>query len=103
MTVMELVRYFEDYYGKYKPVVKAELITYLSAQSDAFLIGVKQQVISDVSYVYGKPPDVALLDKYHRLQETFDIGHRIIDQLLLKNDVEKSSQQETHELTGGST
>jgi hypothetical protein len=100
MTVLELVRYFEDYYGKYKPVVKAELITFLADKSDAFLIGAKQQVISDVSYVYGKPPDVALISKYPR-QETYDIGHRIIDQLLLKGDVEKSRPSEPPQLTGG--
>lgn len=87
MNASDFVAWAEAYYGPYKRAVKAELLHWLSQKSEAFLIGAKEQVVRDVSYVYGKPPDVALLNKY-RCQETYDIGHRIIGQRKLSAGVE---------------
>lgn len=77
MTAETFVRWAEAYYGDYKPVVKAELLRWLSERPPYFIAGLRERIRDEYSNQYRIPPDIAILNQY-RNQETYDRGRNIL-------------------------
>lgn len=88
------VRWAEDYYGKYRPVVKAELTTWLSAKPPHLIAGLRERVRDEYSNQYRMPPDIALLKPLSSQQETYDRGRRIMELASEKQDQKMIEQGE---------
>lgn len=63
MTAEAFVRWAESYYGEYRPVVKAELLEWLSEKPAHLIAGLRLEVRDTFSTQYRTPPDVAILNK----------------------------------------
>lgn len=77
MTPEAFVRWAESYYGEYRPVVKAELLEWLSGKPAHLIAGLRLEVRDTFSTQYRMPPDVAILEKLKR-QSTYDRGREAL-------------------------
>ncbi|MFA5377276.1 MAG: hypothetical protein WC455_16115 [Dehalococcoidia bacterium] len=81
MTAEQFARWAEGYYGKYNPIARAELITWLGDKEPHFIAGLRLRVRDEYSNVYRMPPDIAKLREihYHDTQLTYDTGRRAME------------------------
>lgn len=80
MTADQFLTWSENYYGKYNPVVKEELRTWLSEKKPYYVAGLRIYVRDHFSTKWGKPPDVAICIEFHThaCQEIYDNGYKLI-------------------------
>ncbi len=62
MEVMQFIKKVEDYYGKYRPGMKREIIAYLRAGSNKLLPDVYKYLLLHVSSQYNFVPDIAAIE-----------------------------------------
>ena len=65
MTREDFIKKIENYYGKYRPAVKAEVSQYLSAimKIPGHYDDLYKQLILTETNRFGIPPDIALMEK----------------------------------------
>jgi len=71
----QFVLWAESAYGKYLLAMKGEVEKWLSVYSPYFVAALKELVLRDHPYVYGKPPGVHELDAFK--VEAYSRGHTL--------------------------
>jgi hypothetical protein len=64
MTIKELLRLFEEYYGeKYNGILYDAMFNYLQGYSEIFFNAAAEVIIKRFSRIYNKVPDIAIIEK----------------------------------------
>ena len=63
MTGEQFVAWAEAAFGKYLPLMKAEVVKWLSAHDEWFLAGMREVALREHPSIYGKPPGVHELEQ----------------------------------------
>lgn len=63
MELNEFVKKIEDYYGKYRPAVKREVIRYIASGPNFDFREMYRYLILNETNRFGIPPDIAIIDK----------------------------------------
>lgn len=75
MTSEQFTAWAEAAFGKYLPLMKAEVVKWLSAHDEWFLAGMREVALREHPSIYGKPPGV------HELEvmkvRAYERGHAI--------------------------
>jgi hypothetical protein len=77
MKPAEFIRWAEAYYGNYRPVVKEELLVWLTDKKELFITGLRERVKKEYSNQYRIPPDIAILEGFTG-QATYDEARRVL-------------------------
>lgn len=75
MTGEQFVAWAEAAFGKYLPLMKAEVVKWLSAHDEWFLAGMRETALKEHPSIYGKPPGVYELEQMK--VRAYERGHTL--------------------------
>lgn len=75
MTGEQFVAWAEAAFGKYLPLMKAEVVRWLSAHDEWFLAGMRETALKEHPSIYGKPPGVYELEQMK--VRAYERGHTL--------------------------